>query len=207
MHAKQVIRLTLIVFTALLIAQPVAAADKADAKKTKPAKTRDVKIDELQLTVPVSWKQTPPKNRLRKGQFEIPAVKGEKLNVELVIYEFGGGGGGVGANVRRWINQFQPKGRKATIRQGKCKQGPYIFVDITGTYNQPIGPPIRRQTKTLANARMIAVILAVKDKQKVYYLKAAGGAKTVTANEDAIRASFGGDAKTEKELTPTKKVK
>ena len=207
MHAKQVIRLTLIVFTALLIVQPVAAADKTDAKKTKPAKTRDVKIEDLQLTVPVSWKQTPPTSRLRKAQFEIPAVKGDKSKVELRIYEFSGGGGGVSANIRRWIGQFQSKGRKVTIRKGECKQGPYHIVDITGTFNQPIGAPFRRQTKLLPNARMIGVILSVKAKRKVYYLKMAGGAKTVSANEAALRAAFGGDAKKEKELPSTKKAK
>jgi hypothetical protein len=178
--------------------QSVEAADKAAPKK--PGKTVSVKVDDLTLNVPTTWKKTPPANRLRKGQFNLPAAKGEKDPVEMVIYEFGGGGGGVGANVRRWIGQFQAKGRVAKVLKGTSPQGPYIVVDITGTYNMPVGPPINRKTKALANARMLAVILAVKEKRKVYYLKAAGSMKTVNSHAAAIRASYGGDPKKEEKL-------
>ncbi|MFQ5732989.1 MAG: hypothetical protein ACE5KM_13695 [Planctomycetaceae bacterium] len=177
------------------LSPPVVSADK-----TAEPKTREVKVDALKLTVPVAWKQMKPSNRLRKAQFEVPAVKGDAGNVDLVIYEFSGGGGGVGANITRWIKQFQAKGRKAKITRGEAPQGRYVFVDITGTYNKPIGPPIRRMTKALPDARMLAVILVVTKARKVYYLKFAGGAKTVSANAAAIRASFGADASKEKEL-------
>ncbi len=163
-------------------------------------KTQDVKVDDLKLSVPVTWKRKPPANKLRKGQFEIPAVKGDKKAVELVIYEFSGGGGGVGANIQRWIGQFQAKGRKAKVSKGVSPAGPYIFVDITGTYNMPVGPPIQRKSKPVENARMLAVILAVKDARKVYYLKAAGESKTVTANATALRTAFGANQKKEEPL-------
>jgi hypothetical protein len=114
----------------------------------------------------------------------------------MVIYEFDGGGGGVTANIRRWYGQFQAKA-DIKVFQGTSPQGPYIVVDITGIYNMPIGPPIQRKTKTLANARMLAVILNVKAKKKVYYLKAAGSMKTVNAHAAAIRAAFGADPKKE----------
>lgn len=180
--------------TVLLIADPAHAADK------KPeSKTRKIKVDDLDLTVPAAWKQKKPSNKLRKAQFELPAAKGDK-SVELVIYEFPGGGGGVGPNVRRWISQFQAKGRKAKVTQGKAPQGKYVLVDITGTYNQPIGPPIRRMTKRLPNARMLGIILVLSEEKKVYYVKCAGGAKTIMANAAAIRASIGADASKEKEL-------
>jgi hypothetical protein len=174
--------------------QSVEAADKAVPKK--PGKTVSVKIDELTLTVPTTWKNTPPANRLRKGQFNLPPAKGEKDPVEMVIYEFGGGGGNVTANIRRWYGQFQAKA-DIKVFQGTSPQGPYIVVDITGIYNMPIGPPIQRKTKALANARMLAVILNVKAKKKVYYLKAAGSMKTVNAHAAAIRAAFGADLKKE----------
>jgi len=175
---------------------PATAADKAK----KETKTRDVTVDDLKLTVPETWKQVKPSSKFRKGQFEIPAAKDGEDKVAYVVYQFAGGGGGVGANVRRWIGQFESKGRKVNVAQGKAPQGPYILVDITGTYNKPIGPPIRMQTERLPNARMMAVILGVKEKKKVYYIKVAGGKKTVTANAEAIRASFGGKAETETKL-------
>jgi len=76
----------------------------------------------------------------------------------------------------------------------------YVFVDLSGTYNQPIGPPIRRKTKPLTDARMLAVILQQSESKRVYYLKFAGKSKTVSANAKAFRKSFGGNAQTEKEI-------
>lgn len=175
---------------------------KKDAKAAKKVETVEVTVDDLKLSIPKTWKTVKPSSSMRKGQFSIPAAKGEKDAVDYVIFQFGGGGGGIGANVRRWINQFEAKGRKAKITKGKCPQGFYILVDITGTYNMSVGPPIQRKTKKVDNARMVSVILAVEAKKKVYYIKTAGGAKTVDANVDAIRGTFGGDASKEEELKP-----
>lgn len=195
----RLIRPVLILCAVTLITVSQAnAEDKADAKTA--SATQTVKIDDLTLTVPKTWKQMPPANRLRKGQFRLPPAKGEKEAVDLVIFEFGGGGGNVGANIQRWIGQFQSKGREAKVLKGTSKLGRYIAVEISGTYNMPIGPPIQRKTKALPNARMFAVILLVEAKKKVYYLKVAGGAKTVEAHMDAVRASFGADTKKEEKL-------
>lgn len=183
-----------VVLGALICAVGQSSSFADDKEK---AETRVEKVDELKLTIPKAWKKVKPSSRLRTGQFSIPPAKGEKDSVDYVIYHFAGGGGGVGANVQRWIGQFEAKGRKAKVTKGKSSQGPYVLVDITGTYKKPIGPPIRRMTKSLPNARMLAVIIGVKDKRKVYYVKIAGEAKTVNANEKAIRASFGADAKSE----------
>ena len=186
---------------AVLIAGALLTAPTASQAESKDAsKTRQIKVDELKLTVPASWKQQEPSNKLRKAQFQIPAAKGDKDAVELVVYEFPGGGGGVGANIQRWIGQFQAKGRKAKVTQGTAPQGKYVVVDISGTYNEPVGPPILRKSKPLPNARMLAVILLVTDAKKVYYIKFAGSAKTVSAHAEAFRASIGADPKKEKEL-------
>jgi hypothetical protein len=185
----------LLIAAALLTAATASQADSKDAPKT-----RQIKVDDLKMTVPAAWKQQRPANKLRKAQFQVPPAKGDKEAVELVVYEFPGGGGGAGANIQRWIGQFQSKGRKAKVTQGMAPQGKYVVVDISGTYNQPIGPPIRRMSKPLPNARMLAVILLVTEAKKVYYIKFAGGGKTVSANAAAFRASIGADPKKEKEL-------
>jgi gluconolactonase len=186
-----------LLITAGMIAA-TAAASLADTKDEP--KTRQFKVDDLKLTVPTAWKQQEPANKLRKAQFQIPAAKGDKEPVELVVYEFPGGGGGVGANIQRWIGQFQAKGRKSKVTQGMAPQGKYVVVDISGTYNMPVGPPIRRMSKPVPNARMLAVILGVTEAKKVYYIKFAGSAKTVSANAEAFRATIGADPKKEKEL-------
>ncbi len=164
----------------------------------KPAKTNDLKIKDLTLKVPATWKSAPPSNNLRLAQFEIPAVKGDKEPAELVISSFGGTGGGVSANVTRWIGQFAAgKDRKVKVTQGESKDGKYIFVDLSGTYNKSIGPPFLRKTKAVPDSRMLGVILAVEGKA-YYFLKLTGPNKTVSSVVDEFRAAFGANAKDEK---------
>ena len=183
-------------------AEPPATTAKPAEKTTPwpPANTQLQEINRdadqkggLKLYVPATWKKTAPASNLRLAQFEIPNAEGDKDPVELAIFSFGttgDAGGGVQANINRWIDQFIPKGREVLIRSGEGHQGPYVIVDLKGTYNMPIGPPIRQQTKELPNARMLAVILGIKG-QGVYFLRMAGGEKTVTAQADAFRAAFG----------------
>lgn len=169
----------------------VEAADKA-------AKTNDVEIKDITLKVPASWKSAPPSNNLRLAQFEIPAVKGDKEPAELVISSFGGTGGGMTANISRWVGQFAAgKDRKVKVTQGRSKAGKYVFADLSGTYKKSIGPPFLRKTKDVPDSRMLGVILAVEGKA-YYFLKLTGPAKTVSAAADEFRVSFGADAKTEK---------
>ncbi|MBQ09939.1 MAG: hypothetical protein CMJ45_00100 [Planctomyces sp.] len=198
--------LTLLAVLAVL-ASPLAAADKKKAKAVaKPGKTRSVKLRDITLAVPTSWKQEQPRSRLRAGQFKLPPVKGDQQPAELAVFFFGGAGGGADANIRRWKGQFQSKGRQAKVLRGESTQGLYLLLDVSGTYNQPTGPPIQGKTKPMPGARMLAVILAVKGKGN-YFLKLTGSQKTVTAAAAALRVSFGADAKKEKPYSKDDKKK
>ena len=162
-------------------------------------KTKAVEIDSFTLNLPESWKQTDVTSQFRKAQFEIPAVEDDPEPAELVVYYFGPqGGGGVEANVQRWVGQFDPDGREVKATTGESEQGKYVVVDVTGTYNKPIGPPIRQQTKPMPGARMLGVILHVA-KGGNYFFKLTGPEKTVAQAADAFRASFGAKADDEKE--------
>ncbi|MEE2843563.1 MAG: hypothetical protein VX761_03555 [Planctomycetota bacterium] len=163
------------------------------AEKTKTVTAKDIK-----LTVPTTWKQGELSNNLRTAQFEIPAVEGDKDAAELVVYFFGGAGGGVNANLQRWAGQFQSSGKKQKTSEGKSTQGKYYLIDITGVYNKPIGPPIQRKTNPTAGYQMLGVVLVVKDKGN-YFLKLTGPQKTVSHWASTLRTSFGADIKDEKE--------
>jgi len=108
------------------------AAFSADKENKDAPQTVTVKVEDLKLEVPKTWKQKPPSNKLRKAQFEVPPAKGNKESVEIVIYEFPGGGGAVGANIKRWMNQFQAKGRKSKITTGESEQGKYVTPILPG---------------------------------------------------------------------------
>lgn len=196
--------------TSLLIGQSASAQDDSKPAQKK-EETKDVVIKRqaddqhgLKLSVPESWKQSEPNSRLRLAQFEIPAAEGDEEALELAIFSFQGGGGDVSANIRRWIGQFDEEGRKSKIIIGKAEQGEYVFVDVTGTYNRTVGPPILGRTESLPDARMLAVIMAVpKGMPKVvYYLRMAGKENTVTANYEKLRDAFGANKETEEEPKP-----
>jgi len=166
----------------------IAAADDK-------AKTKQVEVKGITLSVPTSWKQEQPRSRLRLAQFRIPAADGDKEDAEVSIFSFGRSS--VGDNVKRWIGQFGADGRKSKVTSGKAELGEYVMVEVSGTYNKPVGPPIAGKTEPTPNSRMFAVILEAKDKG-VYYLKLTGPDKTVARQAETIRSSFGGEAAKEK---------
>lgn len=160
--------------------------------------TQVVEVKDIKLTVPKAWKQEKPSNQFRVAQFKIDAAEGDKEGAELVITQFGGGGGGVDDNIKRWINQFEAKDRKAKVSKGKSKLGEYVVADVTGTYLKPDGPPIAGKTKPTPGSRVLNVMLMIEEKG-VYFLKLAGPEKTVTGTAADLRASFGAKSDDEKE--------
>lgn len=174
------------------------AADEADKKE---AEVRTIEVElkgGLKLNVPETWKQSKPSSRLRLAQFAIPAAKGDDEGGELAIFNFGFGGGAK-ANIERWIGQFQADDREVSVKEGAIEAGRYFFVEISGTYNKPIGPPIAQRTKAAPGSRMLGVMLGVEDKG-IYFLKMTGPDRTVLNQAQALRASFSADAKKEKEV-------
>ena len=176
---------------ALLVCCVAAAQDKDKA-------TQVVEVKDIKLTVPKAWKQEKPSNSFRVAQFKIDAVEGDKDGGELVITQFGGGGGGVDDNIKRWVNQFEAKDRKVKVTKGKSSHGEYIVVDATGTYLKPDGPPIAGKTKPTPGSRVLNIMLMVEDKGS-YFLKLAGPEKTIAGAATDLRSSFGAKAEDEKE--------
>ncbi len=171
-----------------------------EEKKPKDPEPVDVKVNDITLSVPKIWKKTEVTSSMRKGQFTVPAAEGEKVAGELVIFHFGAGGaGGVAANVNRWISQFAEEGRSQKAFQGTSREGRYMLLDVTGTYNKPVGAPRLGKTEVTPGSRMLAVIIDVKDKGP-YFLKMTGSEKTIEAAAKDFRKSFGAKSDEEKEL-------
>lgn len=164
----------------------------------KKAKTNTVNLQGIQLQVPESWKSEQPNNRLRLAQYLVPAAEGVKAKTEYVV--FPPFGGSVDDNLGRWIRQFDTntKGIKVKTIKGKSKQGVYYLLDISGTYKKPDGPPFLRKTIDAPDHHMLAVILSVPGKGN-FFLKMVGPEKTVTAEMESFRNSFGAKAESEKE--------
>ncbi|MCZ7649383.1 MAG: hypothetical protein M5U26_29680 [Planctomycetota bacterium] len=171
----------------------LALAAAAQAEETIEVKARD-----LTLNVPKSWKQEEPSSSMRAAQFRIPKVEGDKEDGELAVFTFPGGGS-VDANLKRWVAQFQPDGRTAACVKGKCAQGEYYLLDVSGTYKKSIGPPMAGKSEDVPGSRMLALIVPLGEKG-MYFVKLTGPDKTVAAQADAMRASVGGDKAKEEEV-------
>ena len=161
----------------------------------KAKETQIVEVKDIKLTVPKAWKSEKPSNNFRVAQFKIDAAEGDKEPAELAISQFGGGGGAIGDNIKRWLNQFDAKDRKEKITKGNSKQGEYVFVDLTGTY---IPAPFEKRKGPIPGQRMLGVMLMTEEKG-LYFLKLLGPEKTVTAAATDLRTSFGAKADDEKD--------
>jgi hypothetical protein len=58
----------------------------------------------LKLTIPAGWRSETPTSSMRAAQVVVPGAGGEG---QLTVFHFGaGGGGGVDANLDRWLSQI-----------------------------------------------------------------------------------------------------
>lgn len=168
----------------------------ADEKPEAAGETTEVKLKDLTLNLPKTWKVSPNSSTMRLATYEIPKAENDPEPGELTVFNFAGGGGGVAENLTRWIGQFSSEGRTATVKKGKAGENNYYITDIAGTFQKPKGPPVLRQTEPAEGYRMLGVIIELEGKG-IYYLKLTGPDATVKAQADALRKSFGGSVKGE----------
>lgn len=184
---NHVSRLSLVILSlACLCISVVEAARAADDK------TKQVKLGDITIVVPVTWKQQPPANKLRLAQFEVPAHGDDKEAAEISAFNFGGGNT-VEDNVERWKGQFLPAQRQFSMEQGKIKLGDYVLVELAGTYKKPTGPPFQRRTTPMPGAKMLVTMISTE--QGTYFIKLVGPNDTVTAAAADFRKSIGAPAK------------
>ncbi len=176
----------------------VAGDTVADDKKTattEAAKPIVMKLKNLTLTVPATWREADTQSRMRLTTLEIPAAKDGKQKGELAVFHFAGGGGGLQQNIDRWIGQFSAEGRTSKLVKGKAGDEEYHILELSGTFNKSVGPPIMRKTEAVEGYRMLGAIVPVGS--EVYYLKLTGPDAAIKAAAKDFRKSFGGQMKSE----------
>jgi hypothetical protein len=159
----------------------VQAADKEEAK-TQPVSLADGK---LTMTAPADWAVKKPTVNFIEAEFATPAAEGDEIDGRLTIMQ---AGGGVEANIDRWLGQFtQPDGKSTKERAIIAKQeiaGQEVHtVDISGTFSDrrgPLAPAIERK-----DYRMLGAIVVTEDLGQ-YFVKYSGPRKTVAENEAAF---------------------
>ncbi len=126
---------------------------------------------------------------MRVATYRIPPASGDKEAGECGVFFFGTGqGGGVEANVKRWVDQFQqPDGKPVGVPKTAKQQVNGLkvtTVDVSGTYmgaGGPMGPPVNKPGYRLLGAIVEA------PKGGVFF-KFTGPARTVAAAEKEFQA-------------------
>lgn len=144
----------------------------------------------LKWTASSRWKSDAPRP-MRAATYQVPAAAGDKEGGECVVYFFGAGqGGGVQANLDRWVTQFKESPKPKTGKQTINGLAVSTF-DAAGTYMQAVGGPMSGKTTDKPGYRMLGAI--VEGPQANIFIKFTGPAKTVAASEkefDALLKSF-----------------
>lgn len=90
---------------------------------------------------PSDWQWVPVSSPMRKAQLSVPGKDGAKP-AEITFFHFGPSAGGVEANTKRWLGQFQSKDGAEKVETKDIGTTKVTFVSTEGTYSSgmPGGP-------------------------------------------------------------------
>ncbi|MCB1090781.1 MAG: hypothetical protein KDL87_04575 [Verrucomicrobiae bacterium] len=133
------------------------------------------------------WENVSSGRPMRAGELKYDHTEEGLEDVECVLYYFGPGqGGGIDANVERWIGQFEadPKVERETA---ELKGHKIHYLYATGTYlDAGMGGPFSGAPKTpKPNSMMLGAI--VESEEGAVFLKLVGPEKSVAAVKDAFK--------------------
>lgn len=139
--------------------------------------------------LPATWQQEPPSSGMRMAQALIPGaggVGGVGDEGQLVVFHFGpGGGGGVEANLARWVEQMDVKPGTEPQRQVFAVRGYQVtLLDVAGTL-KPSGMGMGPATPQPDSVLLAAV---VEGPGGPWFFKATGPEATMAAARADFRA-------------------
>jgi hypothetical protein len=135
---------------------------------------------------PPSWQRLPGGNPMRKATYRPPRAAGDSEDPELAVFYFGPGqGGGIDANVDRWVKQFTEVKPDAIRREERQANGlRQHTVEIpSGTFNSG-GMMPGSATQPKKGFAMLAGI--VEAPSGVYFFKMTGPVASVKAARETF---------------------
>ncbi len=146
----------------------------------------------LTWTAPPEWKAQ-GERPMRAATYSIPAAKGDTEPAELAVFYFGeSSGGGVDANVKRWVDQFQKADGSSAAKDAKVKKEkiaglPATAVEVNGTY---MGGSMMGPSAPKPGYRLLGAI--VEGPGGNVFFKLTGPEKTVSSAEKSFRKLLDG---------------
>ncbi len=116
------------------------------------------------FAAPSHWKNLEASG-MRQAQFRLPALQGDTAEAEVNVFYFGPqSGGGVQANLDRWIGQITLKNGSdpaTAIERGTFTANgmPGHVVSLNGSYNSGGGRPMGGEGQMLPGYRLVGVVL------------------------------------------------
>lgn len=145
-------------------AQPAPSSTPAKAAPAVLPGSGQAVIAGVTYAPPAAWQDLGPSN-MRVAQYRLPPVDGDSAPAEVNVFYFGpASGGGVDANLQRWIGQMElPSGgdpaaaaqRSTFTADGMAGH----IVTLDGTYKSGGGPMMGGETKLLEGYRLVGVVL------------------------------------------------
>ncbi len=129
---------------------------------------------------PSGWVKEPKSSPMRKATYHVPRAKGDDEDGELAVFYFGPGqGGGIDANVERWVKQFKERKPAEPKRADRTANGLHQHtVEIAdGTYDGGMGMQGAKKEKP-GFALLGAIVEAPSGS---YFFKLTGPKSTVSA--------------------------
>jgi hypothetical protein len=168
-------------------AAPLLGASAFEPHATAPAKAEQ-KLG-ISWTDPPGWQRTQQKSPVRRATYRVPHAASDSADAELGVFYFGPGeGGGVEANVQRWIKQFKDVPEDRVKRADRQVNGLVVHtVEITGgTFASGMpGSP----SHPLSDYALLGAIVEAPDGS--YFFKLTGPKATVAAARAGFDALLG----------------
>lgn len=141
----------------------------------------------IKWTPPTRW-ESKPASGMRAATYIIPAAQGDSEGAECAV--FMNIAGGVDANIKRWIGQFEAA--DGGPADGKAKQEKQTInglnvttVDLTGTFKGG-GPMMGQSTGPKTGYRLLGAIVETPEGE--VFFKMTGPAKTMAAAQPEFQA-------------------
>ena len=137
----------------------------------------------IQWKAPEGW-QSQGSRPMRVVTYRVPPAQGDSEAGECAVYYFGAGqGGGVQANIDRWVGQFEDQSGKPVTAKQTYGGVSVTTVEVSGTYTGGAGPMAPAAVPQKGYKLLAAV---AETPQGSVFFKFTGPAKTVTRWQQAF---------------------
>lgn len=174
--------ISIVSLSTLAIFSACASAPKEVQPEQSAAGGQGASSSSVKWTAPARW-EAKPASGMRAATYIIPAAEGDSEGAECAV--FANLGGGVQANITRWIGQFEKTDGAPNQKSETVNGLPVTTVDVSGTFKGG-GPMTGQPSVSKPGYRLLGAI--VEGPEGDIFFKLTGPAKTVAAAQEEFQA-------------------